>query len=167
MEKQMQIRAAMRIAAHQFGEKITLTDLAAAAEMPQNTLTRHFNMEFGMSPVRWLWAFRTIVAARFIMLQPAWQIREVSDRCGFNSLAHFSRRFREVIGMCPTEFRSQILHQGIPASLPVADEFRGFDDRHEKSIQSAIERLRLFPYLDQEPTNPWTDAHKAMNARWE
>lgn len=102
----MKLENVYRLAAERFNERLTIIDLARAAGMPVNTLTRHFNGAHGVSPVRWLWHFRTVLAAELIASDPSMTMTDVAIRCGFVSNAHFARRFRMVFGECPSRFRA-------------------------------------------------------------
>ena len=103
-----------------YAGELTLPELAAAAGMPTNTLTRHFNRRYGMSPMRWLWAFRTILAAELIAENPEAPLAEICARCGFTSSAHFSRRFREVFKESPSRFRANFRTGGRQGATQVA-----------------------------------------------
>lgn len=102
----MRLENVYRLAAARFRERLTINDLAAAAGMPVNTLTRHFNGAHGVSPVRWLWHFRTVLAAEIIATDPTMAMGDVAGSCGFTSNAHFARRFRAVFGESPSRFRA-------------------------------------------------------------
>lgn len=88
-----------------FAEEMTLDDLATAATMSKFNLCRRFQQECGITPMRWLWSFRTLLAAEFIALDPFWSLTDVAFSCGFTSSAHFSRSFRQVFKMSPSAFR--------------------------------------------------------------
>ena len=89
-----------------YQDRLTLKDLAASADLPTNTLTRMFNRRYGMSPMRWVWRFRTILAAESIARAPEWSLLDVATHCGFTSAAHFSRRFRELFQESPSKCRA-------------------------------------------------------------
>lgn len=99
------ILAVKILVSQRYADGLTLKDLAAAASMPTNTLTRHFNRVYGVSPMRWLWAFRTLLAGEIIATSPGWTLTEVATHCGFNSSAHFSRRYREMFQDSPSHHR--------------------------------------------------------------
>lgn len=95
------------LVAQRYGEPLTLPDLAAAARMPTNTLTRRFHQVYGTSPMRWLWSFRTLLAAELIARHPGWSLTDVAVLCGFGSSAHFSRRFRALLKDSPSRYRAR------------------------------------------------------------
>lgn len=100
------LNAAIACAVERFQDHLTLGDVAKAAGLPTNTLTRMFNRRYGMSPMRWVWRFRTILAAECIARAPEWSLAEIATHCGFTSAAHFSRRFRELFQESPSQFRA-------------------------------------------------------------
>ena len=74
-------------------DRLTLADLAAFAGMPKTSLTRQFNDAYRLSPMRWVWLVRTVMAAELIAATPTTPLRAVAAACGFKSQAHFCRRF--------------------------------------------------------------------------
>lgn len=88
-----------------FAEEITLEDLSNAASMSRFNLCRRFQQECGVTPMRWLWAFRTLLAAEFMTLDPYWSLTDVAFSCGFTSSAHFSRSFKQQFKMSPSAYR--------------------------------------------------------------
>lgn len=138
------IPGVIELAAARFGEALTLEDLAAAAGMPPNTLTRKFNRKYGLSPMRWLWSFRTILAAEFIAAAPEWSLTDVAIYCGFNSSAHFSRRFKEMFQESPSRFRSNFRKGATVREIPPgggAAAIRQFFQDHSGSIDRVLEKL--------------------------
>lgn len=96
-----------------FAEEVRLEDLADAAGMTRFNFCRRFHKDCGMPPIRWLWAFRVILAHEFIMLDPRWSLTDVAFACGFTSSAHFSRSFKAEFKVSPSKFRrEQMLKSG-------------------------------------------------------
>lgn len=92
-----------------FADEIELEDLAREAGMTRFNFCRRFHKECGVTPMRWLWSFRTILAAEFIGLDPKWSLTDVAFACGFTSSAHFSRSFRAMFKTSPSAFRKDAL----------------------------------------------------------
>jgi transcriptional regulator GlxA family with amidase domain len=124
-------------------EPLTMRDLTAAAGMPANSLTRAFNRLYGISPKRWVWYFRTVLAAELIANAPAEPLSAAWSRCGFVSAAHFSRRFREVYREAPTTWRARLLATGVRLRPGLADkpQFRRFTQEAEEAAARALARL--------------------------
>jgi transcriptional regulator GlxA family with amidase domain len=93
--------------AENFAEEITLDDMAAAAGLSRFSLCRWFQRRFGVSPVRWLWMFRALLAHELISLEPRWSLTDIAFATGFTSSAHFSRFFRQVFGMPPSTLKAE------------------------------------------------------------
>lgn len=91
-----------------FAEEINLDDLAREAGMSRFNFCRRFHKECGVPPMRWLWNFRTILAAEFINLDPRWSLTDVAFSCGFSSSAHFSRSFKAMFGKSPSLYRKEV-----------------------------------------------------------
>lgn len=156
------------VALQRFAEPLALKDLAEAARMPSNTLTRYFNRTFGISPMRWLWAFRTLLASEIIACSPSWSLTDVATHCGFNSSAHFSRRYRELFQETPSRHRLDARTQGVAPidhdKIPKfgnaqidADPLLG---QHLELVLRAMDRLDAMahkfpggPCVDREPAS--------------
>lgn len=91
-----------------FAEEINLDDLAREAGMSRFNFCRRFHKECGVPPMRWLWNFRTILAAEFISLDPRWSLTNVAFSCGFSSSAHFSRSFKSMFAKSPSRYRREM-----------------------------------------------------------
>ena len=133
------LNAAIACAVERYQDRLTLADLAAASALPTNTLTRMFNRRYGMSPMRWVWRFRTILAAECIARAPEWSLAEIATHCGFTSAAHFSRRFRELFQESPSRFRANYHER------PEDGAFTGLGDLLKGARAAAAERAARRP----------------------
>ncbi len=100
-------KALLYIGSH-FAESITLVDIVQASGINHTTLTQLFRAELGMTPVGYLWHHRVQVAAKQLEFT-ALPIKDISARCGFQTVQHFSRKFRSHIGETPSAFRAEKL----------------------------------------------------------
>jgi AraC-like DNA-binding protein/quercetin dioxygenase-like cupin family protein len=79
---------------------------AAEADMSAAVFSRWFKLRVGCTFQRYLNELRVVrVCAQ--LANGSENITEIAFRCGYNSLANFNRRFRELTGLTPKEFRSQ------------------------------------------------------------
>ena len=85
----------------------SLRKAAHVSGMSLATLNRKFQQFYGMTPMRWLWEFRTFLAAELITRAPHLPLATVADKCGFATLAHFSRRFHGTFNQPPKNFRAK------------------------------------------------------------
>jgi transcriptional regulator GlxA family with amidase domain len=130
----------------QFDEEIQLPELAAAVNMSPWALCRQFQKKFGISPMRWVWRFRIMLAHECIQLVPDWQLTDISVLCGFSSLAHFSRQFRNLFGQSPSEFRQGLLAQN-PDALGSHPEliFADLTTDHRDLLESVVRKSLALP----------------------
>lgn len=107
----MQIAAQARIQQMQahihahYAQRVTLDDIAAAANVSRSEANRCFNAYMGCSPIEALTRYRLSMARR-LMRETALPLREISARCGFNSESYFYRCFRRVYGHSPAHGRN-------------------------------------------------------------
>lgn len=87
-----------------YQESISLENLAKAASLNHSTLTQLFKDELGMTPVEYLWQYRITVAKKHLEFTSL-PIKDISMRCGFKTVQHFSRKFEALTNSTPTAFR--------------------------------------------------------------
>ena len=87
-----------------YTEKVTLEELAAVACMNKYSLLRLFTKTEGITPYRYLETIRIGKAKELLAqdLEPA----EVALMTGFSDQSHFSKFFKEVIGLTPGQYRN-------------------------------------------------------------
>ena len=42
------------------------------------------------------------------LLEPGATLRDIAERCGFSNEFYLSRRFKQVVGLSPSEFRARL-----------------------------------------------------------
>lgn len=90
----------------QFGQTLSLKEMAAAAGVSRQHLLKLFRNRHGISPTQYLYERRLGVAADQL-LHTGLTIKEISERCGFANPFHFSRKFKLAYGLGPRAWRSQ------------------------------------------------------------
>lgn len=86
-------------------EKISVDELSAQAYMSKPNFYRAFKQEFGLSPIDYIIKERMRLAKRCLK-NPALSITEICFKAGFSNLAYFTRMFRQLEGLTPTEYRA-------------------------------------------------------------
>lgn len=84
--------------------QITLSELAAVANLSLYHFTRKFKNRMGMTPLRYLSNRRVDVAQRLLRSTNA-SLVEISLACGFASQSHFNTVFKKVTGTTPASYR--------------------------------------------------------------
>ncbi|MEV5573170.1 helix-turn-helix transcriptional regulator [Spirillospora sp. NPDC052269] len=86
------------------GERLTVDDMARAAMFSKFHFSRVFQRITGVSPGRFLSAMRLQEAKR-LLLTTSLSITEITYLVGYSSVGTFSTRFKEAVGLSPTEYR--------------------------------------------------------------
>jgi AraC-like DNA-binding protein len=85
-------------------DKLDLAMIAKSVHLSKPQLTRIFKKELGMTPMAYVWQ-RRIAAAVEMLKHSGLSIQLITERCGFESRYHFSRRIKETTKMSPRELR--------------------------------------------------------------
>ena len=93
------------IVAH-YMHQISLQQLADLVCMSPDAFSRFFHNKTGRTPNRYIIDYRLGIAAR-LLLQTSMPVAQIGYSCGFNTLSHFNRLFRESKGCTPSEFRER------------------------------------------------------------
>src|SRR4051794_26116916 len=87
-----------------FGEQLTVDDLARAAMYSKFYFSRAFKQVTGVSPGRFLSAVR-IQEAKRLLLTTKLSVTEIGHRVGYTSISTFSTRFKSSVGLSPSAYR--------------------------------------------------------------
>lgn len=104
------IKMMLRFIHEQYDRPLTLKDIAGAASISERECSRCFQRCFRMSTIQYLHDYRIRTAAR-MLLQSERSISQISDSCGFCTPSYFGRRFQEVFGCSPREYRKKAAMQ--------------------------------------------------------
>jgi AraC-like DNA-binding protein len=103
IEPPMIARAKQFIDEHQ-DEDISLPDVSKAVNTSTFYFCKMFKKATGINFTEYLARVR-IEKAKNLLLNPNARVSEVAYDVGFQSLTHFNRVFRKLVGQSPTEFR--------------------------------------------------------------
>ncbi|HPF36742.1 MAG TPA: AraC family transcriptional regulator [Candidatus Krumholzibacteria bacterium] len=95
---------ACRYVLQNYSENINRDRMAEMVHLSPGYFSNLFRVEVGMSFSDYLIQIR-IDNAKRLLRRFDLSVEEVSKQCGFNSLAHFSRTFKDRCGMPPLKFR--------------------------------------------------------------
>jgi AraC-like DNA-binding protein len=101
-------RAKEFIKAHQ-AEDISLGQVAKAVNTSTFYFCKMFKKVTGINFTNYVSRTR-IENAKNLLLNPNLRVSEIAYEVGFQSLTHFNRVFKKVIGQSPTEYRGQLAH---------------------------------------------------------
>lgn len=100
------VRQVKEFIANNYMRDIGLQEMADLVCMAPESFSRFFRKKTGRTPNRYLIDYRLGIAARLLITTPH-QVSEIGFSCGFNTLSHFNRLFRESKGCTPSEFREK------------------------------------------------------------
>ncbi len=92
-----------------FGEHISISDMAKAAAISRTECFRCFQTILGKTPAEYLIEYRLSMAATMLTGSDR-SLSEIAELCGFNSPSYFGKVFRERCGTSPKKYRDQV-HQ--------------------------------------------------------
>jgi AraC-like DNA-binding protein/ligand-binding sensor protein len=101
-------RAKQFIAEHQT-EELSLEQVASAVHTSKFYFCKMFKKVTGINFTDYLSRLRT-ERAKNLLLNPNLRVSEIAYEVGFQSLTHFNRVFKRVLGRSPTDYRNQLAH---------------------------------------------------------
>lgn len=87
-----------------FARPLDVVTLASLACVSEANFIRSFKATFGETPHRYLQR-RRIERAMYLLRTTDRSVTQVCIESGFSSLGSFSRTFRDIVGVSPSEFR--------------------------------------------------------------
>jgi AraC-like DNA-binding protein len=103
------ISKAKQFISEHFSEELSLGQVAKAVNTSSFYFCKMFKKFTGVNFTEYLSRVR-IENARNLLLNPNLRISEIAYEAGFQSLTHFNRVFKKIMGQSPTEFRSHLAH---------------------------------------------------------
>jgi len=88
-----------------FAEHITGQTLARQFGYVPSYISYLFKQTYGLSPTDYLTWLRLDKAKELMLSQPSLLVREVAEQVGFKNQYHFSRVFKKIEGLWPTDFK--------------------------------------------------------------
>ena len=89
-----------------YTKNITLQDLANVALLDKTYLIRKFKEKTKLSPIQFLIQYR--ISQSCNLLSSPMSLTEVASRCGFKDLGNYLQRFKDFLGVTPTQYRKNL-----------------------------------------------------------
>lgn len=87
-----------------FADKLTLEQIAEAANISKRECLRSFQEVLNITPFHYLMEYRVRKASEMLR-ETKQSISEIGYNCGFSSTSYFTKLFRELRGVTPSEYR--------------------------------------------------------------
>jgi AraC-like DNA-binding protein len=88
-----------------YSEDVTLESISKLCGYNTSYFCRKFKEHTGTGFVSYLNHIRLLNAANLLVANYSVSITQISEECGFNSLRHFNREFKNEFGLSPSEYR--------------------------------------------------------------
>lgn len=88
------------------GEGLTMPELARLADLSQDQLERGARQVFGLTPKQLVIKVRLEAASTLLRTSSA-TVSDVAHQCGYADHGAFSRQFRSVVGLTPSQYRAE------------------------------------------------------------
>ena len=101
---QTYVSNALRYIQYNYANDIGVSDIAQYVGISRSQLYRAFLQDFGVSPHNYLQTYR-INEACGLLHDPVFSVAEVAGSVGFNDPLYFSRVFKSIKGITPSEYQ--------------------------------------------------------------
>lgn len=105
------IRVACTYIEEHFTEQVTLEVLSKQTGLSPFTLIRHFTKEKHVTPHQYLTTVRIGAGRKF--LEQGMTPLEAAGACGFADQSHFTRYFKQLIGVTPKQYMNSFMWEGL------------------------------------------------------
>lgn len=109
----MRLRTARDLADREYAERLDLDRLAASAGVSKYHFLRCFSSTYGETPAVYL-AERRIERAQDLLRATNLTVTDVCMLVGYSSLGSFSSKFRQLVGVSPSEYQARFAATGAP-----------------------------------------------------
>ena len=103
---QTYVANALRYIQYNYANNIGVADIAHYVGISRSQLYRAFLQHFGVSPHTYLQTYR-INEACSLLRDPAYSVAEVAGSVGFNDPLYFSRVFKAIKGVTPSDYQKK------------------------------------------------------------
>ena len=101
------IRQALQIVEQELETPIRVSDLAERCGYSENYFRQVFRESVGMAPNAYI-NQRKIAKAKELMLYSEQNVTQIAEQLGYQSIHYFSRLFKKVTGITPTDYISRV-----------------------------------------------------------
>lgn len=101
------IRAVYEHAIENFHEPISLDEISQKASMSKNAFCRYFKRHTNKTFFEFLTELRIANACKLLHQDKEMPISSIADLSGFQNIANFNRKFKELKGATPSEYRKR------------------------------------------------------------
>lgn len=116
------MQAFMDFIQHNYQKDLSLDHIADAIGYNKSYLCQTFRKYYDSTPMRFLYGFRIQTAQKLIQ-NSDYDLKQIAQLTGFNSIHHFSRTFSNTVGMSPGAYRDSV-KGGICQDINIEESFQ-------------------------------------------
>ena len=90
-----------------YNNNISLEEVANIVHMSRNAFCRYFKNRTNKTFFQFLIEIRIENACKLLSKNKEVSIKEISYKCGFNNISNFNRKFKEIKGVTPSDYRKE------------------------------------------------------------
>jgi len=91
-----------------YTRSLKLNEIAGMASMNSSAFCRYFKENTGKTLLQYVMEMRVGYACKLLALGEM-DISQIAVECGFDSITHFNRTFKQLVNLTPTQYRSNIM----------------------------------------------------------
>lgn len=103
--------------ASQYKDKFSLAEMAAISRMPMETFRKRFVSEVGMPPLSYVLHCK-MERAKELLREQDYTVRQAGIEVGMQDPYHFSKQFKNIVGISPSAFMKQAAQAETEPSKP-------------------------------------------------
>lgn len=111
LEPYEELSAVIQHVQSSYAERIEVLDLAKLAHLSVSQLERRFKKLFKISPLKYITQVRVHAACR-LLTNTRKSVSEIALECGFYDQSHFTKQFKVLKSMTPSQFRRSYVDRG-------------------------------------------------------
>jgi len=104
------IKKALRIIHAEYMENSKIEHIAEKCDISARYLRKLFEKEIGLSPVEYMTLLR-INSSKELLRNPSISLKEIAFSTGFDNQHYFSKRFKQITGISPLEYRKLMFRE--------------------------------------------------------
>ena len=104
--------------ANQYKDNFSLAEMAAISRMPMETFRKRFVSEVGMPPLSYVLHCK-MERAKELLREQEYTVRQAGAEVGMQDPYHFSKQFKNIVGISPSAFMKQAAQGETEPARPV------------------------------------------------
>ena len=138
------ISQTMRFIETNYSKDLSSRDLTQCARLSRSRLDVLFHTQTGLSPVKYLKETRIRRAAQLLVSDDLFSIKEVMARVGFTDKSNFTRSFKRVFGIAPSEYRQREGTERLSKNVEGANRIAGESHESPRRDRRFCQQIVIF-----------------------